>query len=795
MAASLVLLGIVIGSGTETAQADAVSGGGDYISFNSPTRVLNTQTPLGVPDKRPLPANTDTSIQVTGVGGVPSTGVTAVMATVAVANPSANMVLRIWPSDGSESVDSIIHSISANTNFSTTSALPVGVDGKFVVKSSAGTVDVVIDVQGYFTSATSSTSGAGGFVPVTQTRLVDSRSDVGTTGGAIASGARRTITVPTSLVPASASAMYVNVLVPSAGKTSTLWLAPGADQSTGGNIFNYIDGHSSSGLSVKLSGGKFTVRASSTGGDIPVHVVIDVFGYWSSTPTVGAGYRESNTGRLIDTRVTGQEALGAGKSIDLQVGGANGLPVENVAGVLLNIHAAATSGEGSTLPIKAWPTGTTEPAPSVVNGAPNVTRANMTIVRPGTDGKITIKNGAATAVDVFVELEGWFADPLPKLDVETNSRTAAFQAAGADSSVPGALEFSFTNNAGQLVHGHIPDPEVLNTRDTTYTTISDGEVFTGTPVMVQQPNRLLSISGQRTNALAWGKVQTNASTGAWPSSWSALGGSLASRPTGGKFSDGRIVQFGVDSTGALWVQSQASANGAFGAWTKVANTTLADSPTVVSDASNNVLLFARTTADTMVVASYSPAGALSAWTSLGKPSTEALDSKSTPSVLVFNDRIRVFVTLPDGSVLSKLQDLGGVWTSSWQPVGDLKAAGPVAAVVEPTDGTAQVFARSGEGTLAWVSEVTKASSSWTTWMDLGVELATNPTPLRWADSQMARFGLIARVPNGNTQIVDFTEATKPELPAESSPSARKATPSEVAAGQQEAKFYDLGRPD
>ncbi len=200
--------------------------------------------------------------------------------------------------------------------------------------------------------------------------------------------------------------------------------------------------------------------------------------------------------------------------------------------------------------------------------------------------------------------------------------------------------------------------------------------------MVQQPNRLLSISGQRTNALAWGKVQTNASTGAWPSSWSALGGSLASRPTGGKFSDGRIVQFGVDSTGALWVQSQASANGAFGAWTKVANTTLADSPTVVSDASNNVLLFARTTADTMVVASYSPAGALSAWTSLGKPSTEALDSKSTPSVLVFNDRIRVFVTLPDGSVLSKLQDLGGVWTSSWQPVGDLKAAGPVAAVVE-----------------------------------------------------------------------------------------------------------------
>ncbi|GAB6902264.1 hypothetical protein JCM9957A_53540 [Kineosporia succinea] len=791
MAAVLAATGVVVGS--ETAGADAVSGGGDYISLTTGTRVMDTRDPVvGVPKAGKLQKETPTTIQVTGVGSVPATGVTAVMATVSVLGPTEGMVLRIWPSDGTKSADSVIHSLAANANLSTTSALPVSADGRVTVENSAGEVNVILDVQGYFTTATSSSSGAGGFVPVTQTRMVDTRNGTGTTQATIAAGGNRTITIPTTLVPTTASAVYVNVYVAGATATGTLFLAPGT-ATTGGNAFNYLSGNTSSGLSAKLSGGKFTVRNST--GAAAVNVVIDVFGYWTGSATTGAGYRLSNSGRLYDTRSgTSPQPLAAGASADVQVGGANGLPVENVAAALLNVHVAATGDVGSTLPVKAWPTGTTEPATAVTNGIASATRSNMAPVKPGTDGKVTIKNVSGAAVNVYVELEGWFADPLPQLDVESNSRTAAFQATGADSSVPGPIELSFTNNAGQLVHAHIPDPEILNAGDTEYTTISDGETFTGTPLMLQQPNRLLSIVGRRTNALSWDKVQTSAATGAWPSSWTALGGSISSTPSGGRVADGRIVQFGVNSTGALWAQTQTAANGSFGPWTKLVNTTLAEAPTVVTDASGGMQLFARTTAGTIVVTPYTPGVAITSWTSLGKPSADALDARATPQVAVFKDRLRVFVTLADGTVMTQLQDLGGAWPKTYQEVPGLKAAGPVAAVVEPVDGTAQVFARSADGYLAWTAEVTKASSTWTSWKVFLNKLATDPTPLRWNDTQMARFGMIARIPNGNTQIVDFSEATKPDLA--SAKSARKAvepTPTDDRDGTP--TFFDLGQPE
>jgi len=772
------------------ASADASVAGGDYVSFASGTRVLDTRNAIGVDTETPMEAKTPTTVQVTGIGSVPSSGVSAVMATVAVLSPSSAMLLKVWPSGGSESVDSVIHSVPANKNLSTTSALRVGSDGAVVVQVSSGTANVILDIQGYFTTSTTDGSGVGGFIPVTQTRMVDSRSNLGTSGGSIAGGGSRTITVDSSLVPTSATALYVNVLVPSATATGTLFLAPGAATTSGGNAFNYLTGHTSSGLTVKLSGGKFTVRNSSAAD--AADVVIDVFGYWSGSADQGAGFRPANDGRVLDTRVTGTP-LGANgaedSSVDFQVGGALGLPVENVAGVLLNVHVAATTNTGKTLALKAWGTGEAEPGTSVVNGAPSATRSNTSIVTPGADGKITVKNFAASPVNVYVELEGWFSDPLPDLGVDSDTRTTAFQAVGADSSAPGPIELSFVNNAGQLVFAHVADPDLLNAGDTQYTTLSQGETFTGSPVMVQQPDRLLSIVGQRTDTTVWNAVQSNASTGAWGNGWTRLGGSLVGGTTGGRLSDGRAVTFGVNSAGALWVQAQDAAGDDFGAWTKLADTSLAQAPTVVTDSSGAMLLFARTSADTIVVAPYSTAGVLGSWTSLGQPSSTALDDKATPSVLVLSDRLRVFVTAADGTVMTLAQNAGGSWPTSWGEVAGLSASGPVAADVEPTDGTAQVFARSSDGYLAWVSEATKASGTWTSWKTFANQIATDPSPLVWEDSSASRFGMIARLSSGDTQIVDFTEATKPAVAAASTSAARSA---QVAA---EPEFFDLGQPE
>ena len=117
-------------------------------------------------------------MQVTGDGGVPS-GATAVVANVTVTGGTATSFLTAFP-DGS------VRPLASNINFSAGESvpnrviIPLSSGGALDIYNASGTVNAIVDVDGYFSSTTS-----GYFEPLAPVRICDTRSNGNTTPCAV----------------------------------------------------------------------------------------------------------------------------------------------------------------------------------------------------------------------------------------------------------------------------------------------------------------------------------------------------------------------------------------------------------------------------------------------------------------------------------------------------------------------------------------------------------------------------------------------------------------------------------
>jgi hypothetical protein len=155
--------------------------------------------------------------------------------------------------------------------------------------------------------------------------------------------------------------------------------------------------------------GSYTVTASAANhnsSSLPVTVTaIGVGGLgadFSLTPTVNV-YTAVTPVRLLDTRNTGP-TLGNGGSLDLAIGGIGNVPA-NATAVVLNVTAVNETTAGA---FTVYPTGTARPLASNLNWVAWETVPNLVTVGLGTNGNVTIFNGAGRA-DAVVDLEGYFA--------------------------------------------------------------------------------------------------------------------------------------------------------------------------------------------------------------------------------------------------------------------------------------------------------------------------------------------------------------------------------------------------
>ena len=113
----------------------------------APARLLDTR-----PDNvAPIGANSTTTITVTGVGGVPASGVSAVALNIAAYNPSVVSYLTLYPNGEARPNTSNLNTWPGR-NVSNLAIVKVGSQGKVALYNYDGTVDLVVDVVGWFST-------------------------------------------------------------------------------------------------------------------------------------------------------------------------------------------------------------------------------------------------------------------------------------------------------------------------------------------------------------------------------------------------------------------------------------------------------------------------------------------------------------------------------------------------------------------------------------------------------------------------------------------------------------------
>ncbi len=260
---------------------DTAAGG--YVPLPG-ARIVNTQNGTGVPQAK-LGQNSTTTIQVGGRGGV-SANASAVFVTLTPTDyhPTAGGYLAVYPAGGT--VPTISLNFSANISTALGAEVDLNTAGQMAVKvsGSMGSIDLIVDVVGYF--APTSTTGA--FTPAS-TRVYDSRTAPHVR---LAAGATRTVpTAGVHGVPAAGSgisAVAINLLVISSS-TASGWLRLWADDQPqpGVSMMNFRPSETRSNLTVVRLGadGGIKIRNGSGG---PVDFVFDVEGWYN---TVGAAIK------------------------------------------------------------------------------------------------------------------------------------------------------------------------------------------------------------------------------------------------------------------------------------------------------------------------------------------------------------------------------------------------------------------------------------------------------------------------------------------------------------------------
>jgi hypothetical protein len=88
-------------------------------------------------------------VQVSGVGGVPASGVGAVVANVTVTNTTGASYLTVWPDGTAQPNASDLNWVAGET-VPNLVVVELGSDGAVDIYNYSGSTDVIVDVEGYY---------------------------------------------------------------------------------------------------------------------------------------------------------------------------------------------------------------------------------------------------------------------------------------------------------------------------------------------------------------------------------------------------------------------------------------------------------------------------------------------------------------------------------------------------------------------------------------------------------------------------------------------------------------------
>jgi hypothetical protein len=258
---------------------------GEFVPL-TPARITDTRNITGNINKgKTLAAGTTLPVQVTGAGGVPTSGVSAVVLNVTAVDQTANGFFTVFPAGAALPVASNLN-WTPGVTVPNRVIVPVGVGGVVDIYNGLGSADAVVDVNGYITD--SSAVGAH-FTPVFPTRIKDTRNGPGAIGKIGANSTTNVQVTGAGGVPAGATAAVLNVTVANPTLESDLFVWPAdAAMPTAGSDLNFLPGDSVPNLVVVKLSTIASTNPTGLPGSVNVYnpfgstnLIVDVVGYFS----------------------------------------------------------------------------------------------------------------------------------------------------------------------------------------------------------------------------------------------------------------------------------------------------------------------------------------------------------------------------------------------------------------------------------------------------------------------------------------------------------------------------------
>jgi sugar lactone lactonase YvrE len=308
--------------------------------------------------------------------------------------PAGPGYITIWPSGQSQP---LVSTLNSDGRVKAAAAIAAaGAGGAISVYSSNNTA-VILDITGYFVSATNSSALA--FYPITPCRVADTRQPALAPYLSAAQPRNFSVLSNSCGVPSSAQAYSLNfAAIPRTvnGGYLTAWATGQAQPLT--SALNFANGVVTANAAIVPAGanGNISIYAS---GDIDL--VIDINGYFALPATSALSLYSLPPCRVLDTRLpAGSLPFSGAVSIGVVASGCN---VPSSAQAYLLSAAVVPSGGLGYLVL--WPNGGPQPLAATLNAADGAVTSNMAIV-PTSNGAISAF--ATSSTHLILDIYAYF---------------------------------------------------------------------------------------------------------------------------------------------------------------------------------------------------------------------------------------------------------------------------------------------------------------------------------------------------------------------------------------------------
>ncbi len=424
---------------------------GTYVPV-PPFRITDTRPNSGQPNAgKTLTAAATLNVQVTGLGTVPA-GASAAVVNVTAVSPTASGFLTVFP-------QGITMPTVSNLNFTPGATVanlvtvPLSATGMVSIYNHAGSTNVVVDVDGYYTS-TPSGNGSGLYNSISPVRALGNLQ----LGAPVAANTSVPVQVTGTLtgVPATATAVVANVTAAHGTAPSYLTVYPAGVTTvpTASNV-NFVAGQAVANRVTVGVGTSGQIEVYNHTGTVDVDV--DVDGYYTGVGGAGSVFVPISPVRITDTR--GATPLN-GTPI-----AANTSELFNLTTTLSTIPASSTSvaanvtavaGDASGY-LTVYPTSaTTHPVASDVNWTAKEIVPNFTIADTAGTGSVEVYNSKGATINLLIDVFGYFetytSGPLMVSAVVTHTSIAITYNEGVTcpttlANVPLAFAYDWTGTA------------------------------------------------------------------------------------------------------------------------------------------------------------------------------------------------------------------------------------------------------------------------------------------------------------------------------------------------------------